>query len=122
LEVLRNILRKIYGAVQIDGVWRRCYNKELYNLFNDVDIIERIKINRLRWAGHVIRRENEEIIKRIMLAKPEGKRKKGRPRMRWMDGVKKVLRNLGVVIWKTKAQERDGWRKIFEQGKIHKEL
>jgi hypothetical protein len=31
----------------------------------DVDIIKRIKINRLRWAGHVIKRENEEIIKKI---------------------------------------------------------
>jgi hypothetical protein len=34
----RKILRRIYGAVQIDGVWQRCYNKELYSLFNDVDI------------------------------------------------------------------------------------
>jgi hypothetical protein len=33
----RKTLRRINGAVQIDGVWRRRYNKELYNLFNDVD-------------------------------------------------------------------------------------
>jgi hypothetical protein len=59
---------------------------KLYSLFNDVDIIKRMKINGLIWAGHVVRRENEEIIKRIMLVKPEGRRKKGRPRMRWMDG------------------------------------
>jgi hypothetical protein len=58
-------------------------------------MIERIKINRLRLAGHVIRRENEDIMKRIMLVKPEGKRKKSRPRMIWMDGVEKDLRNLG---------------------------
>jgi hypothetical protein len=45
-----------------------------------------------------------------LLVKPEGKRKKGRPRMRWMDGVEKEVRNLGVVNWKTKAQERDGWK------------
>jgi hypothetical protein len=44
---------------------------------------------RLRWVGHVTRRENEEIIKIIMLVKTEGKMKKGRPRMRWMDGVEK---------------------------------
>jgi hypothetical protein len=57
-----------------------------------------------------------------MLVKLEGKRKKGRPRMRWMDGVEKVLRNLGVVNWKRKAQERDGWRKFLEQAKTHKGL
>jgi hypothetical protein len=30
----------------------------------------------LRWAGHVIRTEKEEIIKRRMLVKPEGKGRK----------------------------------------------
>jgi hypothetical protein len=48
----------------------------------------------LRWAGHVLRRENEDIIKRIMFVKAEGKRKKSRPRMSWMESVKKDLRNL----------------------------
>jgi hypothetical protein len=43
-----------------------------------------------------------------MLVKPEGKRKKGRPRMRWMDGVEKDLRNVGVFNWNKKAQELDG--------------
>jgi hypothetical protein len=46
-----------------------------------------------------------------MLVKPEGKRKKVKRRMRWMDGVEKDLRNLGLVNWKTKSQE---------QAKIHK--
>jgi hypothetical protein len=76
----------------------------------------------LRWAGHIIRRENEEIIKTLMTVKPEGKRKKGMPRMRWTDGVEEELRSLGVVNWKAKAQERDGWRKILEQAKTHEGL
>jgi hypothetical protein len=32
-----------------------------------------------------------------MLVKLEGKRKKSTPRMRWMNGLEKDLRNLGVV-------------------------
>jgi hypothetical protein len=76
----------------------------------------------LRWTVQVRRRENDEIIKRIMFVKPEGKRKKSRPRMRWTDGVDKDLRNLGVVNWKTKAQERDDWRNFLEQAKTHKGL
>jgi hypothetical protein len=39
-----------------------------------------------------------------------------------MDGVEKDLRNLVVVSWKTKAQERNGWKKILEQAVIHKGL
>jgi hypothetical protein len=78
---------------KLKGVCRRRYNKKLYSLFNDVDII---KINIIKWEGRVMRRVNEEIIKKIMLVKPEGKRKKGRARMRWQDDVEKDLRNLGV--------------------------
>jgi hypothetical protein len=51
-----------------------------------------------------------------MLVKPEGKRKKSRPRIRWIDGVEKDLRDLVAVNWKTKAQERDGWRKYIKAG------
>jgi hypothetical protein len=39
-----------------------------------------------------------------------------------MDGVEKDLRNLGVVNWRVKVQERDGWRKFLEQAKTHKGL
>jgi hypothetical protein len=50
-----------------------------------------------------------------MIAKPEGKMLKSRPRIKWMDGVEKDLRNLGIVNCRAKAQERDGWRKFLEQ-------
>jgi hypothetical protein len=34
----RRILRCIFGAVQENGVWRKRYNHELYELFNEPDI------------------------------------------------------------------------------------
>jgi hypothetical protein len=69
-----------------------------------------------------MRGENEGIIKRLMIVKPEGKRKRGRPKMRWMDGVEKDLRKLDVVNWRAKAQETDGRRKFLEQAKTHEGL
>jgi hypothetical protein len=66
--------------------------------------------------------KNEEIIKRLMIVKPEGKRKKGRPRIRWIDGVEKDLRSFGVVNWKAKTQDRDGWRNFLEQAKTREGL
>jgi hypothetical protein len=47
---------------------------------------------------------------------------KGRPRLRWEDGVRNDLRNIGVKNWKQKAQERKQWKEIIEQAKTHKEL
>jgi hypothetical protein len=52
------------------------YNKELYSLLNYVYIIKRIEVNRLRLVRNCIRRENEEIIRRLMLVKPEWKTRK----------------------------------------------
>jgi hypothetical protein len=35
----RRILRCIFGAAQENGVWRKRYNHELHELFNDPDIV-----------------------------------------------------------------------------------
>jgi hypothetical protein len=35
----RKILRWIFGAVKEDGQWRMRYNKELYELYKDVDLV-----------------------------------------------------------------------------------
>jgi hypothetical protein len=34
----RKILRKLYGPIQENGILRKRYNHELYNLYNDVEI------------------------------------------------------------------------------------
>ena len=46
-----------------------------------------IKITRLRWAGHIVRMQDNLPCKQITLDKPEGRRRAGRPNLRWMDGV-----------------------------------
>ena len=54
----RKILRSIFGAINDRGQWRRRYNSELYELYKEPDLVKYIKINRLRWAGHVQRMED----------------------------------------------------------------
>jgi hypothetical protein len=56
------ILRCIFGALQENGVWRKRYNHELYELFSDPDVVKYIKINILDWAGHVIRMDNNRTV------------------------------------------------------------
>jgi hypothetical protein len=49
---------------------------------------------------------------RILVGKPEGKRPLGRPRRRWVDNIKVVLREIGWVgmVSIDLAQYRDQWR------------
>ena len=47
-------------------------------IYKSSDIITDIKIARLRWAGHVQRMKNDEMVKRIMEGKPEGRRGVGK--------------------------------------------
>jgi len=55
--------------------------------------------------------------KKITLDKPEGRRRVGRPNLRWMDGVMRAAERLGVRNWKSKAKDRDGLRRLLESAK-----
>jgi hypothetical protein len=63
----------------------------------------------MRWTGHVAL-----IAYRILLGKSEGKRPLGRPRRRWVDNIKKDLREIGWdgMDWLNRAQDRDQRRAL----------
>jgi hypothetical protein len=69
-------------------VWRKRYSHELYELFNEPDIVKYIKVNILGWAGHVIRIDKNRTVKKVFNTKPIGIRKIGRNKLRWKDDVK----------------------------------
>jgi hypothetical protein len=54
-----------------------------------------IKSKRVRWVGHVTRREDKRTVDRIFVGSPEGKRSLVRPRRRWVDNIKMDLRETG---------------------------
>lgn len=57
------MLRKIFGPVTDGEVWQIQYNRELYELFKEKDIIVVMKIVKHRWAEHVNRMNNSEMPK-----------------------------------------------------------
>ena len=65
-----------------------------------------VKVHRLEWLGHVLRRKYTKTVKSILDEILEGKRKRGRPRLRWMDDVEEDLRFMGVNRWRRKALDR----------------
>jgi hypothetical protein len=49
---------------------------------------------------------------RVLIGRPKGKSSLGRPRRRWEDNIKMVLREIGVdgANWIQLAQDRVQWR------------
>jgi hypothetical protein len=56
----------------------------------------------MRWVGHVAPMGEKRNAYRILVGKPEGKRPLGRQRRKWVDNIKKDLRDRMVwigLIW-----------------------
>jgi hypothetical protein len=68
------------GPEQENGVCRRKYNFKLEKEFDSLCIIYVVNTNRLRYAGHMIRRLEDLPQKAILKPRPQGMRRQGRLR------------------------------------------
>jgi hypothetical protein len=50
----RKVLRRIFGAKQENGTWRKRYSYELYEIINEKNIVNYIKVRRLAWVGNLV--------------------------------------------------------------------
>jgi hypothetical protein len=75
--------------------WRILTNKEIYASVKKPTIIETIRLNRLRWFGHVQRMEENRIPKRVLYMNLGTRRLRSRPRYRWQDEVREDGRIVG---------------------------
>ena len=77
------------------------------------------KLSRLRWAGHVIRQDDDDLSRRVLFSEPGGKRHRGRRRLRWEDGVEEDVARLRCINWKIVALNREGWKKLLKEVEAH---
>ena len=110
----RKVLRTICSPII-----RRRYNFELEREFDSPKVINVVKTNRLRYAGHMIRRPEDLPQKAIFIARPQGTRRQGRPRSRWADGVSSDSRALGAPDWTIRARNREKWKELLHQAMIY---
>ncbi|GFS78540.1 uncharacterized protein TNCV_3147791 [Trichonephila clavipes] len=118
----RKILRFIFGGIQENGTWRRRSNFELYQSYKESDIVNFIKIQRTKWAGHVVRMNEDRTTKKVFNTQPIGTRRKDKPNLRWMDGLEKYLKFLRSKNWRTLAGRRLAWRWLLEKANAHNGL
>jgi len=96
------------------GEWRRLHNEQLNDLYSSSDIVRVIKWRRMKWAGYVARMGEERGVYRVLAGKPEGRRRPGRPRRRWVDNIRMDLHEVGYgyMDWIGLAQDGDGRRTL----------
>ncbi|GKB01880.1 hypothetical protein Tco_0829924 [Tanacetum coccineum] len=84
------MLRWTYGKTMVDMIPNGVFRAEL-----DVDsIIDKIREGRLRWFGHVKRRPQSALVRRVEALVVEGSRRRGRPKVRWEDRLKMDIKEL----------------------------
>ena len=77
-----------------------------------------IRLKRLIWFGHVQRRDKDEAMRNILQMTVDGKRNRGRPKLRWRDLVKEdmTINQMTTEI----AEFRKHWHAMIQSGTLRR--
>ena len=80
-------------------------------------LTERLVRSRVQWAGHVERMADDRLPKREAGLREHGRRRRGRPRLKWEDCVKISVRKAGEEgdRKKKKTRDRGGWKRLSDE-------
>ena len=74
------------------------------------------------WLGQLFRIQELGPCMKLTLLKPEGTRSVGKSQLGWLESVEEDLKNMGVGNWRRKQQDREEWRTVLEEAKVHQGL
>jgi hypothetical protein len=73
--------------------------EELHNLYSSPNTIRQIKSRRMRCVEHMACMREERKVYRVLLRKPKGKRRLGRHRYRWENGIRMDRGEIDWGMW-----------------------
>ena len=84
-------------------------NEEFRRLVGVEPITTFIRCGRLRWYGHVMRKGDEDWVKKLIEYRVEGRKPVGRPRKTWLESVEADMDELEID--KEDVHDRSKWRR-----------
>ncbi|CAH1266510.1 Hypp3401 [Branchiostoma lanceolatum] len=100
------------------GIWwpKKISNVELLDRTGQEPVEVTIRRRKWRWVGHTLRKPPAAITRTALEWNPQGKRKRGRPRLSWRRGVRKDLDSANTSWQEAKktAGDRKRWRLTTE--------
>jgi len=72
-------------------------------------LLDDIKTKQLQWYRHVQRMEKGRLPKEVMKCSPPGRRKRGRPKLTWAEGIRGLMGEKGLM--EEDWNDRGTWRK-----------
>ncbi|KAK3569029.1 hypothetical protein QTP86_021562 [Hemibagrus guttatus] len=111
LEVAEpKMLRFSLGVTRLD----RIRNEYIRGTAHVGRLGDKVREARLRWFGHVQRRDSEYIGRRMLDMGLPGRRQRGRPKRRYMDVINEDMKLVGASV--EDAEDRDRWREMIRCG------
>ena len=99
------MLRWMSGVTKLD----RIRNDIIRGATKVGEISKKVQESRLKWYGHVLRREYEYVGKRVMGMEVPGKRRRERPKRRWLD----IIRN-DLSERELSGEDAQYWHRMME--------
>ena len=100
------MLRWMCGVTRKD----RIRNEKIRGTVKVGEISKKMQERRLNWYGHVMRRDDNYVGRRVLAMEVPGKRKRGGPKLRWKDRIKADMIEKNLI--EHQVMNRNEWKRL----------